>query len=81
MVDPIAIGVDGGGTHLRVAVAIRQGEVLGIGTAGSGNYHNVGAEQFRVELGTGIVARLGRIAVAAAASGRRFSRPGRSHDG
>ena len=50
MVDPIAIGVDGGGTHLRVAVATRQGEVLGIGKAGSGNYHNVGAEQFQSNL-------------------------------
>ena len=50
VIDPIAIGVDGGGTHLRVAVATRQGEVLGIGKAGSGNYHNVGAEQFQANL-------------------------------
>jgi N-acetylglucosamine kinase-like BadF-type ATPase len=50
VVDPIAIGVDGGGTHLRVAVATRQGEVLGIGKAGSGNYHNVGAKQFQSNL-------------------------------
>jgi N-acetylglucosamine kinase-like BadF-type ATPase len=50
VIDPIAIGVDGGGTHLRVAVATRQGEVLGIGKSGSGNYHNVGAEQFQANL-------------------------------
>jgi len=40
----IVIGVDGGGTSTRVALATREGEILGIGTAGAGNYHDVGAE-------------------------------------
>lgn len=43
----IVIGVDGGGTTTRVAIATDQGEVLGIGRAGAGNYHDVGAEVVR----------------------------------
>jgi len=43
----IVIGVDGGGTTTRVALATPQGEVLGIGTAGAGNYHDVGVEVVR----------------------------------
>jgi glucosamine kinase len=50
LIEPIVIGVDGGGTHLRVAVATGRGEVLGVGRAGSGNYHDVGAEQVRSNL-------------------------------
>ena len=43
----IVIGVDGGGTSTRVALATDQGEVLGIGKAGAGNYHDVGVEVVR----------------------------------
>lgn len=43
----IVIGVDGGGTSTRVALATDQGHVLGLGTAGSGNYHDVGVEVVR----------------------------------
>jgi glucosamine kinase len=50
LIEPIVIGVDGGGTHLRVVVATGKGEVLGVGRAGSGNYHNVGADQVRSNL-------------------------------
>jgi N-acetylglucosamine kinase-like BadF-type ATPase len=40
----IVIGVDGGGTRLRAAIATEEGELLGIAEAGSGNYHDVGDE-------------------------------------
>jgi N-acetylglucosamine kinase-like BadF-type ATPase len=43
----IVIGVDGGGTSTRVALATHQGEVLGIGKAGAGNYHDVGVDAVR----------------------------------
>jgi len=43
----IVIGVDGGGTSTRVALATDQGEVLGIGNAGAGNYHDVGVDVVR----------------------------------
>ncbi len=47
MVERVVIGVDGGGTRLRAAVATEAGELLGCGEAGSGNYHDVGADQVR----------------------------------
>jgi N-acetylglucosamine kinase-like BadF-type ATPase len=50
LTDSIVIGVDGGGTHLRVALATRLGEVLGVGKAGTGNYHDVGADQVETNL-------------------------------
>ncbi|MCA9231656.1 MAG: hypothetical protein KDA57_13475 [Planctomycetales bacterium] len=40
----IVIGVDGGGTSTRVALANERGEILGIGKSGAGNYHDVGVE-------------------------------------
>ena len=43
----IVIGVDGGGTSTRVALVTDQGDVLGIGTAGAGNYHDVGIKAVR----------------------------------
>jgi N-acetylglucosamine kinase-like BadF-type ATPase len=43
----IVIGVDGGGTRLRAAIATPTGELLGYGEAGSGNYHDVGTSQVR----------------------------------
>jgi N-acetylglucosamine kinase-like BadF-type ATPase len=42
--EQIVIGVDGGGTRLRAAIATTGGELLGAGEAGSGNYHDVGAD-------------------------------------
>jgi len=48
--DRIVIGVDGGGTSLRVALATASGELLGIGLAGTGNYHDVGINQMRANL-------------------------------
>ncbi len=50
MTRQIVIGVDGGGTSTRVALATLEGEVLGIGTAGAGNYHDVGANTVRAHI-------------------------------
>ena len=36
------LGIDGGGTHTRAILLTRRGRVLGIGIAGSSNYHNMG---------------------------------------
>lgn len=47
MNEQIVIGVDGGGTRLRAAIATARGVLLGFGEAGSGNYHDVGADQVR----------------------------------
>lgn len=47
MTKQIVIGIDGGGTSTRVALATHEGEVLGIGTAGAGNFHDVGADTVR----------------------------------
>lgn len=44
------IGVDGGGTSLRVALATVTGELLGVGIAGAGNFHDVGIDQVRSNL-------------------------------
>jgi N-acetylglucosamine kinase-like BadF-type ATPase len=38
------IGIDGGGTHTRAVVVASNGQVLGLGTAGPGNYHNIGEQ-------------------------------------
>jgi N-acetylglucosamine kinase-like BadF-type ATPase len=43
----IVLGVDGGGTRTRVALATEAGRVLGVGQAGPGNYHDVGPEAVR----------------------------------
>lgn len=43
----VAIGIDGGGTRLRAAIAAEDGELLGRGEAGAGNYHDVGAAVVR----------------------------------
>jgi N-acetylglucosamine kinase-like BadF-type ATPase len=50
----IVIGVDGGGTRLRAAIATEEGELLGIAEAGSGNYHDVGADEVRTNLGRAV---------------------------
>ena len=44
MNDRIVIGVDGGGTSLRVALATTTGERVSIGLAGTGNFHDVGLD-------------------------------------
>ena len=44
------IGVDGGGTCTRVALATSDGRLMGMGTSGAGNYHDVGAAQIRSNL-------------------------------
>ncbi|MCA9236382.1 MAG: hypothetical protein KDA44_12990 [Planctomycetales bacterium] len=46
----IVAGIDGGGTRTRAALATRDGELLAIGEAGSGNYHDVGVEGFAKNL-------------------------------
>lgn len=45
MSEEIVIGVDGGGTSTRVAIATASGILLGVGHAGAGNYHDVGTER------------------------------------
>lgn len=50
----IVIGIDGGGTRLRAALVSIEGELLGIGEAGSGNYHDVGADEVRHNIDTAI---------------------------
>ncbi|TWU28444.1 N-acetylglucosamine kinase [Bythopirellula polymerisocia] len=54
MSEQIVIGIDGGGTRLRAALVSVEGELLGIGEAGSGNYHDVGADEVRRNLDTAI---------------------------
>jgi len=39
------LGIDGGGTHTRALIANAEGTVLGVGKAGSSNYHTVGISQ------------------------------------
>ena len=39
------LGIDGGGTHTRALIANAEGAVLGVGKAGSSNYHTVGITQ------------------------------------
>ena len=46
----IVAGADGGGTRTRVALASVEGRLLGIGEAGSGNYHDVGSAGFAANL-------------------------------
>jgi glucosamine kinase len=43
----IVVGVDGGGTRTRVAVATEEGTVLGTGESGPGNYHDVGIDEVK----------------------------------
>lgn len=50
MTGQIVIGFDGGGTSTRAAIATQQGEVLGVGKAGTGNYHDVGVDMVRSNL-------------------------------
>lgn len=51
---PVVIGIDGGGTRLRAAIATVDGELLGQGEAGTGNYHDVGADVVRENIGRAI---------------------------
>jgi N-acetylglucosamine kinase-like BadF-type ATPase len=44
------VGVDGGGTHTRVALARRDGRVFGEGAGGPGNLQDVGPERFTANL-------------------------------
>src|SRR5262245_54786652 len=46
----VVIGIDGGGTRLRAAIATTDGELLGSGEAGAGNYHDVGAHEVRANI-------------------------------
>ena len=46
----VVIGIDGGGTRLRAAIAAADGRLLGSGEAGAGNYHDVGADEVRENL-------------------------------
>ncbi|MFG0315766.1 MAG: N-acetylglucosamine kinase [Planctomycetota bacterium JB042] len=46
----VVLGVDGGGTRTRVAIAERSGRVLGVGESGPGNWHDVGVEAVAVHL-------------------------------
>lgn len=48
------IGIDGGGTRLRAAIATADGELLGCGEAGAGNYHDVGADEVRANIGRAV---------------------------
>jgi N-acetylglucosamine kinase-like BadF-type ATPase len=46
----IVLGIDGGGTNTRVAVATTTGRVLGIGQSGPGNYHDVGIDSVKAHI-------------------------------
>jgi N-acetylglucosamine kinase-like BadF-type ATPase len=48
------IGVDGGGTSTDVVLANGDGDILGVGKAGPGNYHNVGIRRFQDHLRTAV---------------------------
>jgi glucosamine kinase len=50
MSEKVVIGIDGGGTRLRAAIVSCAGELLGLGEGGSGNYHDVGADQVRTNI-------------------------------
>lgn len=50
MTPRVVIGVDGGGSQLRVALVSETGAVLGVSVSGPGNYHDVGAEAVRANL-------------------------------
>lgn len=50
----ILIGIDGGGTRLRAAIANDTGQFLGGGEAGTGNYHDVGAGEVRANIARAI---------------------------
>lgn len=50
----VVIGIDGGGTRLRAAIATSEGELLGSGEAGAGNYHDVGADEVRANIGRAV---------------------------
>lgn len=50
----IVIGIDGGGTRVRAAIARADGQLLGQGEAGTGNYHDVGADVVRDNIGQAV---------------------------
>ncbi len=50
----VVIGIDGGGTRLRAAIATEDGNLLGRGEAGTGNYHDVGADVVRDNIGQAV---------------------------
>ena len=54
MSEKVVIGIDGGGTRLRAAIVSCAGELLGLGEGGSGNYHDVGADQVRTNIGEAV---------------------------
>lgn len=69
MSERTVIGIDGGGTRLRAAISTINGELLGTGEAGSGNYHDVGAEVVQANIG----AAIGRAWKAASRTPQRVS--------
>jgi len=50
MSEQLVIGIDGGGTRLRAAIATSDGKLLGSGEAGPGNYHDVGPDVVRANI-------------------------------
>jgi N-acetylglucosamine kinase-like BadF-type ATPase len=54
MSEQVVIGIDGGGTRLRAAIASSDGQLLGSGEAGAGNYHDVGADEVRANIGRAV---------------------------
>ena len=48
----IVAGIDGGGTHTRVALLRADGALLGVGEGPSGNLHDVGRERLMAHLDT-----------------------------
>jgi len=46
----IVMGIDGGGTQTRTVLADGTGRVLGRGTSGPGNYHNVGVQAVQANI-------------------------------
>lgn len=50
----IVIGIDGGGTKVRAAITRVDGQLMGQGESGTGNYHDVGADIVRANIGEAV---------------------------
>ncbi len=63
------LGIDGGGTHTRALIVHRSGAVLGMGEAGSSNYHSAGLARAVASLGEAVAAARAEARVTGEAEG------------